>query len=91
MEYYKIRNKKTGLFSSGGSSISWKKVGKMWPIGQLKLHLTMVGKNREGFSVYEDCEVVLCTMSIGPAKVTLEELIQPREADIIVKKLKGSA
>jgi hypothetical protein len=90
MEYYKIRNKNTGLFSSGGSSPTFKKIGKIWPLGQLKLHLTMIKNGRGSFEIYKDCELVTFTMDLQPAKITLKELIEPREADLIVKKLKGS-
>lgn len=39
---YKIRNKTSGLFSTGGSSPGFTKVGKTWStIGYLKSHLTM--------------------------------------------------
>lgn len=44
---FKIRSKKTGLFSKGGSSPSewtWSKTGKVWKtIGQLRCHLAQHG------------------------------------------------
>jgi hypothetical protein len=44
---FKIRNKKTGLFSPGGASamhdVYWKKTGKVWAgLGPLKSHLTLL-------------------------------------------------
>lgn len=43
MIYYKIRNKKTGLFSKGGEDPSWNTVGKVWSkLGHLRLHITSV-------------------------------------------------
>lgn len=40
MKLYKIRNKKTGLYSSGGYSLRWTKIGKVWrTLGPLKNHL----------------------------------------------------
>jgi len=39
---YKIRNKETGLFSTGGSIPRWKTVGKTWSgLGPVTNHLTM--------------------------------------------------
>lgn len=69
---YKIRNKKTGLFSTGGVAPRWTKLGKTWnSIGTFKSHLTLVGDRYEstwgedrfkGLSIdtdiYKDCEVV---------------------------------
>lgn len=52
---YKIRNKKSGLFSKGGLSPSFSKKGKIWNgIGPLKLHFNQF----IGSTYYEDCEVV---------------------------------
>ena len=34
---YKIRSKKTGLFSTGGNSVAWSKFGKIW---MAKAHLS---------------------------------------------------
>lgn len=43
--FYKIRKKGTDLYSSGGSSPRWVKVGKTWnTLGHLKSHLAMVEK-----------------------------------------------
>jgi len=39
---YKIRDKETGLFSTGGSVPRWKKIGKTWSgLGPVTNHLTM--------------------------------------------------
>ena len=57
---YKIRSKKTGLFSKGGSTPSFSKKGKIWNgIGPLKLHFNQfIGRGYIGRGYYEDCEVV---------------------------------
>jgi hypothetical protein len=68
---YKIRNKETGLFSTGGISPNWTKLGKTWnSIGTFKSHLTLVGdrynciynNKLKGLSIdtdiYKNCEVV---------------------------------
>lgn len=42
MKIYKIRNKQTGLFSTGSCEPKWKKTGKIWKtIGALKNHLNL--------------------------------------------------
>jgi len=41
MKVYKIRDKKTGLFSTGGQNPKWTRNGKAWSSeGSLKSHLT---------------------------------------------------
>lgn len=43
MKVYKIRDKNTGLFSTGGVSPKWTKTGKTWSCeGHLKSHLTLL-------------------------------------------------
>jgi len=40
MKVYKIRDKNTGLFSTGGTQPDWNKEGKTWmSIGHIKNHL----------------------------------------------------
>lgn len=89
MEYYKIRHRTTGLFSSGGNLPVFRKTGKIWPLTQLKSHLRMIQKSRRNFSVYLDCEVVSFTEVSGPATVTLQDLLEPLEQELIVRKLQG--
>lgn len=46
MKIYRIRNKTTGKFSSGGRSPKWTKNGKVWfEIKHVKSHLSVVHKN----------------------------------------------
>ena len=55
--FYKIRNKKSELFSTGGQSPKWNKNGKVWKtIGHLKAHLGQDVFRRNSF--YEEAEVV---------------------------------
>lgn len=43
MKIYKIRRKSDGLFSLGGASPKWGKIGKTWTSKRaLKLHLSML-------------------------------------------------
>jgi hypothetical protein len=56
---YKIRNKDTGLFSTGGTYPRWTKAGKVWKQkGHLTVHLTMIEKNVRPARYGADCEVV---------------------------------
>jgi hypothetical protein len=55
---YKIRRRRDGLFSKGGSYPRFSKAGKMWStIPHLKRHLSNMGmSNFERY--YSDCEIV---------------------------------
>lgn len=59
---FKIRNKKTGEFSSGGMSPVWTFPGKSWSrIGHLKSHITQLkkyGYNSTKNIYQSDCEIV---------------------------------
>ncbi|MNK33301.1 hypothetical protein D3C87_517810 [compost metagenome] len=53
-----IRQKKTGLFSNGGSSPYFTNRGKMWThAGALNSHLSLLNESRIK-SAYKDCEIV---------------------------------
>lgn len=58
MKIYKIRDKQTGLFSTGGLYPKWSKIGKVWKTqGNLKSHLNMLQEC--GFlSQYNNTEVI---------------------------------
>jgi len=59
----KIRNPRTGLYSTGGTTPRWTKKGKVWRgVGPLKNHLNLI-RGR----VYEGCEVVEFEMHIEEA------------------------
>jgi len=54
---YKIRQKSTGLFSTGGSVPRFTKKGKIWRRkGDLSSHLNLVSGRK---CVYDDCEVIV--------------------------------
>jgi hypothetical protein len=58
MQIYKIRNKTTGLYSTGGSYPSFSKKGKAWNArGHVTSHLSLFNKSTKK-TYYEDCEVV---------------------------------
>lgn len=65
-EFYKIRSKKTGLFSKGGgyakftTSSHWSANGKIWQgIGPLKNHLALYKKRDGTYDLPEDWEIVV--------------------------------
>lgn len=59
---WKIRNKKTGLFSNGGKVPKFTKNGKLWSCkGHLRLHLKQFSEY-ELQKIYKDCEVVAYSM-----------------------------
>lgn len=87
--YYKLRNKTTGLFSTGGAKPTFTVHGKVWRMPQLKAHLTMIKKGHNSFSVYKDCEIVTFAEVYTPADILLEDILKPMEEELIVKKLKG--
>ncbi len=63
MKLYKIRDKKTGLFSMGGVYPRFTTKGKIWNgSGPIKSHLTQMKhyvKYYQSSNYYEDCEVVI--------------------------------
>jgi hypothetical protein len=86
--YYKIREKSTGLYSTGGYSPSFKTLGKIWPLGFLKTHLRQLQKNND-LHIYKDCELVLFTENKDPSNITLRDLVDPLEQELVVERLKG--
>ena len=88
-EYYKIRNK-DGLYSTGGASPTFKSLGKIWTLPQLKTHLKLIAAYKRSLQIYENCELVLFTPSYVPASITLRDIVDPLEKDLIIKKLKGN-
>lgn len=59
MKYYKIRNKKTGLYSTGGKFPDWTKNGKSWStLGHIAAHLSQHVGERHQNSIYANCEIV---------------------------------
>jgi hypothetical protein len=51
---YKIRDRETGLFSTGGMDPRWSKTGKTWSTeGQLKSHLRLVTQWKSGYGKTE--------------------------------------
>lgn len=57
--FYKIRRKSDGLFSKGGTTPTFTKVGKVWRRkGDLSSHLTLVVDSGRNKAAYKDCEIV---------------------------------
>lgn len=92
LEYYKIRNKITGQYSTGGSTPLFAKHGKIWrAIGPVKSHLRLIGQQNKGFSCYTNCEIVIFQESNISCKIILSDVIHNLEKDLIIKKLSRSA
>jgi len=91
--YFKIRDKTTGLFSTGGESPGWSKTGKKWSKpGHITTHLGQVRMVRRGYRrtaqdvhPYVNAEVV--TFEAKPVEALTEDVsarlaaIQKKKAD----------
>ncbi len=63
MEIFKIRSKKTGLYSGGRRYPSWTKTGKAWTSdAKLLGHLYMFTDYKGNVSIPEDWEIVTFTV-----------------------------
>ena len=78
---YKIRRKTDGLFSVGGSTPDFNKVGKIWKQkGHLTSHLSQLWGGTGSYNnqhVYQDCEIVpyeLTETQVGPGFTIFEYL-----------------
>jgi len=63
MKMYKIRNKKTGKFSSGTSNVKWQKDGKSWAkfsyvAAHVKMLVDYYGHEKTMATIYQDAEIV---------------------------------
>jgi hypothetical protein len=72
---YKIRRKSTGLFSSGGSSVSWSKNGKTWStLAGVSGHLAMfIGRQytsswHHSQVLWNDVEIVVYEVKESPVE-----------------------
>jgi len=88
--YYKIRHISTGLYSTGGYVPTFKTLGKIWPLGFLKTHLRALQKNND-LHIYNDCELVVFTEHKDSANITLKDLLDPLEQELVVERLQGKS
>ena len=59
MKVYKIRDKETGLFSTGGLSPTWSRTGKVWQrIGHVRSHINQLVNEKTIPSAYKNAEIV---------------------------------
>ena len=80
--FYKIRDSRTRLFSTGGSRPSWVKHGKVWTkIGPLRAHLTMMLRNRHSMDGWEVVEIETIIKNPRP----IHEIIKPERLFEILK------
>lgn len=85
---YKIRNPRTGLYSTGGSRPSWTKSGKTWTgIGHLRNHLGLVDPK-----IYAGCALVTLEVTVVELPGTsLQSVINEGLAKEAAKKARGEA
>jgi hypothetical protein len=59
MNLYKIKNRKTGLYCTGGSHPQWTAKGKSWnTMGHVKAHLTWIRQWPDLANIYNDADIV---------------------------------
>ncbi len=85
MTLYKIRDRATGLFSTGGRRPGWNKKGKYWnSMGTLRAHLSLVhdagNQYRGGYDIVQFQVSEVCAWPI--AKELID--IQAKKIDVII-------
>lgn len=81
--FYKIRDGRTGLFSTGGSWPSWVKNGKVWTrLGTLRAHLTMMLRCERSMEGWEVVEIETIVKNSRP----IHEIIKPERLLEILKR-----
>lgn len=84
--YYKIKNKKTGLYKTGGSWNKWSRDGKLWTaLGQIRAHLTMNLNGRIIHDALENWEVIEYEVREIDYK-NINDVIKPEKIIEILKK-----
>lgn len=74
---FKIRSRKTGLFSAGGAWPKWNTVGKVWKRkGDLSSHFTQLGNQGRTIYLEADAEVVVCETVVLEAVPVQEYLAE---------------
>jgi hypothetical protein len=82
-----IRNKKTGLFSTGGSSPTFSTKGKIWPSSTaLNGHLSSLG-NSYIAKVYADCEIIAFELVEPSATLDITEMLAREARKTSLKKM----
>jgi hypothetical protein len=88
MIYYKIRNRKTGLFHKGGVYEVWSKEGKTWTtLGKLRSMLTMNSPDDAGYGGKDmtDWEIIEYEVTEKAIKMP-HEVIDPKKIIAILKR-----
>lgn len=84
--YYKIKNKTTGLYSTGGVYSRWTKDGKTWTnISKLRAHLTLRLNGRIIHDAMDNWEIIEYEVIESSVK-TINDVINPKRLIDILKK-----
>lgn len=91
--FYKIRHKKSGLYSKGGGYVNsegtntfWNKTGKTWDtLGKLRAHITSHMNKYYGPTDMTDWEVIEYTATPTAVKGIHEIITQERLVQLLTK------
>lgn len=79
--YYMIKNKKTGLFSSGGSYPKWGEKGKMWKQrNHATAHISQFVTAKHRFKEYENAELVEFVVNpVEVSRMSIPDIMEQRQ------------
>lgn len=84
MIYYKVRSKKTGLFSKGAGGV-WDKTGKVWvTLGKLRSFITVQMNRYSGRPDFNDWEIVEFEVLEKEVKA-VHEVVDPKKIIELLK------
>jgi hypothetical protein len=93
MFIYKIRHKKTGLYSKGGYDPQWSNKGKTWNhIGHIKLHLREIMINpriKKDLENWEIIEIALVQTENSFNQTPIDLIREMQEKDRLEKLRRG--
>lgn len=79
MKVYKIRDRETGLYSTGGSGPRWEKIGKFWHnLRSVKMHLRLALHYAKMYDTHVYDNSVVIEYDILPTKTFAIEEIMPQ-------------
>lgn len=91
--FYKIRHKKTGMYSKGGTYVNaegtnsfWNKSGKTWDtLGKLRTHITSHMNRYYGATDMSDWEVIEFK-SVPTSVKAIHEVVDPKKLVELLKR-----